>query len=127
MKLTNNFNKEEFDSKDGEQMPSEVFYNIVKLAQQLQILRNHIKKPIKINSGYRSPSHNKSIGGSKNSQHMLGKAADIKVKGISSRMLHGIIEDLISKGDMLQGGLGLYNGFVHYDFRNGKARWDFRK
>jgi hypothetical protein len=34
-----------------------------------------------------------------------------------------IIEDLIDRGDMLQGGLGLYNTFVHYDIRKTKARW----
>jgi len=28
---------------------------------------------------------------------------------------------------MKQGGLGLYDSFVHYDVRGVKARWDFRK
>lgn len=127
MKLTDNFSKSEFDSKDGAEMPVEVFHNVQKLANQLQALRDHLKKPIKINSGYRSPKHNNTIGGSKNSQHKLGKAADIKVKGISSRILYGIIENLINSSDMLQGGLGLYNGFVHYDIRGSRARWDYSK
>ena len=30
-------------------------------------------------------------------------------------------------GFMLQGGLGVYNTFVHYDIRKTKARWDYRK
>ena len=133
MKLTNNFSKHEFDCNDGSEMPSNVFYNVAKLAIQLQTLRNHINKSITVNSGYRSPYYNdvvlpsKGIKTSKNSQHKLGKAADIKVKGLSSSIVYGIIEDLISKGEMLQGGLGLYNGFVHYDIRNSNARWDFRK
>lgn len=80
MRLTANFTKKEFDSKDGEEMPQDVFFNIVKLANQLQILRSKLKRPIKINSGYRSPQHNKNVGGSPNSQHLLGKASDIKVK-----------------------------------------------
>lgn len=33
--------------------------------------------PIHINSAYRSPEVNKAVGGSKNSQHVLGQAADI--------------------------------------------------
>lgn len=37
--------------------------------------------PITITSGYRCPKHNKEVGGAKHSQHMKGKAADIKVKG----------------------------------------------
>ena len=127
MKLTENFSKLEFDSKDGAEMPNDVLMNVQKLAGQLQILRNNINKPITINSGYRSPEHNKNIGGVENSQHVLGKAADIQVKGISTRILAALIEDLINDGDMLQGGLGIYDKFVHYDIRKNKARWDYTK
>lgn len=127
MKLTKNFNKSEFDSKDGADMPENVLHNIQKLANQLQYIRDYLDRPIKVNSGYRSPSHNKAISGSKNSQHVLGKAADIKAKGIPTNTLYALIEDLIDKGEILQGGLGLYNTFVHYDIRKTKARWDYRK
>ena len=40
-------------------------------------LRNHIGKPIKINSFYRSVDLNKAIGGSSRSQHCQGRAIDI--------------------------------------------------
>lgn len=127
MRLTKNFSKSEFDSKDGANMPDEVLYNIQKLANQLQYIRDYLNKSIKVNSGYRSPEHNKSIGGVKNSQHVLGKAADIVVKDLSTKTLYELIDDLIQKGEILQGGLGLYNNFVHYDIRGTKARWDYRK
>lgn len=127
MRLSKNFWKSEFDSKDGAEMPKEVLFNIQKLANQLQVLRDYLGKSIKVNSGYRSPSHNKSIGGVKNSQHVLGKAADIVVKGIKPQELALIIERLIDNGEMLQGGIGIYNSFVHYDIRKKKARWDYRK
>ena len=123
MKLTKNFSKHEFDSKDGSEMPDEIFYNVQKLANQLQILRNFIAKPISINSGYRSPSHNKRVGGSINSQHLLGKASDIVVEDMQPIEVYNAIESLIEKGDMLQGGLSLYPTFVHYDIRKTKARW----
>lgn len=123
MKLTKNFSREEFDSKDGAEMPDEILYNIQKLANQLQFIRDYIGKPIKINSGYRSPSHNEAIGGSKNSQHKLGKAADIVVKGIKPKALVKIIEQLISDGEILQGGLSAYKTFTHYDIRGNKSRW----
>lgn len=127
MRLTKNFFKSEFDSKDGALMPKDVFYNILKLAIQLQTLRDYLGKPIKINSGYRSPEHNKAIGGVKNSQHVLGKAADIVVKGVKPEQLAVIIERLIDEGHMLQGGIGIYNTFLHYDIRRTRARWDYRK
>jgi uncharacterized protein YcbK (DUF882 family) len=124
MKLTKNFNKSEFESKDGSEMPNEVFYNIQKVANQLQFLRTHLGRSIKINSAYRSPEHNESIGGVKNSQHVLGKASDIVVAGLTTTEVYAVIEELIGKGDMLQGGLGLYNSFVHYDIRGSRARWN---
>ena len=52
--------------------------NLTRLCEEvLQPLRDHLKKPIKINSGYRSKELNLAIGGSKTSDHMDGKAADI--------------------------------------------------
>lgn len=127
MKITNNFSKKEFDSRDGSEMPQEVLSNIKEVARNLEVLRALVSAPIKINSGYRSPAHNKAIGGVKNSFHVKGMAADIKVEGYSSKHIYGLIEVLIERGDMKEGGLGLYNGFVHYDVRGTKARWDYRK
>ena len=53
----------------------------------LQPLREALGKPIKVNSGYRSPEINVAIGGSKNSQHMRGEAADITIKGMTVQEL----------------------------------------
>ena len=122
--MTKNFSKHEFDSKCGSEMPEEVYHNIVKVANQLQYLREFLGKPIKINSGYRSPEHNAKIGGVKGSQHTLGKAADISVEGVKPEFIYHYIEEAISNGEMLQGGLGLYETFVHYDIRGNKARWN---
>lgn len=127
MKLTKNFNKKEFESKDGAKMPDNILVNVAKLACNLQRLRDAIGKPILINSGYRSPSHNAKVGGSPNSQHLLGKAADIRVIGMNTGELALEINKLITAGEMMQGGLGIYDTFVHYDIRKKKARWDFRK
>ena len=123
MKLTENFNLSELESKDGAEMPQEVLINITKLACNLQRLRDALNRPIRINSGYRSSSHNEAIGGVKNSQHTKGKAADIVVDGLSSKRVKRAIESLILEGEMLQGGIGLYDTFVHYDIRKQRARW----
>lgn len=127
MRLTKNFTQREFKSRDGSKMPEDVLCNIKDLADSLQVLRDFLGEPIRINSAYRSPEHNKAIGGVKSSQHILGKAADIKVKDIETKDLYLIIESLIVDGKMKQGGLGLYDTFVHYDIRGSKARWDYRK
>ena len=122
--MTKNFSKHEFDSKDGVTMPRAVEVNIFRLAENLEILRNYIDCPIKINSGYRSPSWNAEIGGVNNSQHVKGNAADLVTLNFTPKQLYTIIEELIINGWMLEGGLGLYDTFVHYDIRGSRARWD---
>ena len=121
--MTKNFKRQEFNCKCGCDMPLEVYENVIKLAGQLQTLRDYVGRPIKINSAYRCPKHNKKIGGSETSQHLLGKAADITVQSLKPIEVYTIIEDLIDFGVMLQGGLGLYDTFVHTDIRRTRARW----
>ena len=124
--MTKNFKLKEFECKGGCDMPLEVYENIIKLASQLQFLRDYTGRPITINSAYRCPEHNAKVGGSKTSQHLLGKAADITIQSLKPIEVYALIEDLIDMGHMLQGGLGLYDTFVHYDIRKTKARWNGR-
>ena len=49
-----------------------------------QPLRDHFGKPVRINSGYRSPALNEAIGGSINSQHSKGEALDLEIDGVSN-------------------------------------------
>lgn len=46
----------------------------------LQCIREHFGKPLHITSGYRTAAHNAAVGGSKSSQHLLGRAADFWVE-----------------------------------------------
>lgn len=117
MQLTKNFKKSEFESKDGSPMPLDVLPNVVFMAQQLQKVRDYINKPIIINSAYRSPKHNAKVGGAKNSYHLYGKAVDIRVLGCSSLEIYTILENLIDSKIIPNGGIILYNSFVHYDVR----------
>jgi len=123
MRLTENFWLSEFESKDGSDTPDNVLNNLIELAENLQIIRDHFNMPVTINSGYRSPSHNKAVGGAKYSQHLKGKAADIVIEGHSPSVVKDTIENLIDAGVLKQGGLAEYNTFVHYDVRGHKARW----
>jgi uncharacterized protein YcbK (DUF882 family) len=123
MRLTKNFSLSEFDCNDGTEIPSELLTNVLELAENLQVLRDFVGVPIKINSSYRSLSHNAKIGGSKNSQHLFAKAADIVVESKSPEQVANIIKVLISEGKMKQGGISAYKTFTHYDIRGHKARW----
>jgi len=123
MKLTKNFSKSEFECKCGCEMPEHILDNVKELAFSLQRLRDKFNKPIKINSGYRCESHNKIIGGTKNSQHKKGLAADIVVKDKTPKEVYDFINKLSNLNMIKQGGLGKYNTFTHFDIRGYKARW----
>lgn len=113
-KLSSNFNLKEFECKCNE---CNITIVDAKLVNSLQTIRDHYKKKIYINSGYRCAKHNKAVGGSASSQHTKGKAADIVVKGIAPKEVAAFAESIGIKG------IGLYDTFVHIDTRTNKAYW----
>ena len=123
MKLTENFSREEFDCKDGSKMPDSVLVNVKELAKNLQIIRDLVCVPITINSAYRNAIYNKQIGGANKSLHLVGKASDITIKGMTPKEVHTLLSNLMEEGTIAEGGLGSYNSFTHYDIRGTKARW----
>jgi zinc D-Ala-D-Ala carboxypeptidase len=66
--------------------------------------------PFKITSGYRCPAYNKSVGGSKNSAHMRGLAADIAIKNSLERIL--AIQAVLDAGFER---IGIGPDFIHVD------------
>lgn len=56
----------------------------------LDPIRDIVRKPIIITSGYRSPQLNKMVGGVDNSQHMSGCAADFHVKGYNTFKMYKV-------------------------------------
>lgn len=113
--LTKNFHSSEFDCKDGTPVPENLMCNVRELAVNLQVLRDDLDSPIHVISGYRTPSHNKAVGGAKYSQHLKAKAGDLVHRQLTPKQIHARIENLIKAGKMKDGGLGLYKTFVHYD------------
>jgi hypothetical protein len=59
----------------------------------LQPVRDHFGKGVKVNSGFRSPESNAAVGGSKTSDHCLGRAADIEIPGVANAELAQWIMD----------------------------------
>jgi uncharacterized protein YcbK (DUF882 family) len=122
--LTKDFHLSEFACKDGTPVPEQYYENVKKVAENLQVLRDAIGEPVFISgSGYRTPEHNKKVGGAPKSQHLTASAADISVKSLTPKQLAAKIERLIKDRKMKQGGIGIYPGFVHYDIRGRAARW----
>ena len=88
MNLSKNFSLEEMCRSNTARvkgLPNVPNAEQVKNLQQLcknvlQPLRDHLGKPVVINSGFRSQAVNMAVGGTNNSQHMKGEAADIKCK-----------------------------------------------
>lgn len=86
----------------------------------LQALRKALGRPVGIDSAYRTPEHNKAVGGSPNSQHLLGKAFDIRLSQEGERDL--VVETALACGFR---GIGQYDTFVHVDIGPSRT-WDFR-
>lgn len=122
-RLTDNFSLSEFRCKDGTDVPDSLMEHVFLLAENLQILREEVGKPIRVISGYRTPAYNRRIKGAPKSQHMLAKAADIKISGMTPTEVKEVIVKLIKAGRMKSGGVGLYKTFTHYDVRGRNARW----
>lgn len=80
-----NFNRKEFICKCGKCNGDVEMYE--ELLEILQAIRNKYKKPVTVTSGIRCAKHNKNVGGVSNSRHLKGKAADIKIKGVSGAEL----------------------------------------
>ena len=124
VQLSKNFYLDEFECRDKSDIPLKVFSNILELVEQMQKIRDILGKTITVNSGYRSPNYNKSIGGASRSQHILGKACDFTVKGLTPYQVADRLEDLMQGGSIINGGLGEYDTFTHYDIRNKPSRWN---
>ena len=116
------FRVREFRCRDG----SDAIMIDQTLVVLLQCIREHFGKPITITSGYRTAAHNTAVGGSRSSQHLLGKAADIQVADTTVEAVAAYAESLMPDW----GGVGRYpvkagrtKGWVHVDTRPNKSRW----
>lgn len=115
------FKVREFQSKDGHPVVL-IDDGLVKMLDQI---RDYFGKEVIINSGYRTASHNAAVGGVSNSQHTLGKAADIVVKGVPPAVVQTYAYD------QLNGTVGTYSTFTHIDTRTTvklfRGNWDFHR
>lgn len=119
--LSKNFTRKDFKCPCGctrQMVDSE-------LVEKLQAIRDKLGKAIKVTSGYRCIKHNasKAVGGSPNSKHRYGMAADWRTENRSiNPVALGILAQAVGFG-----GIGIYwhsrGAFVHADTRGTKATW----
>jgi hypothetical protein len=112
--------------------------NIQKCAENLQKAKAEFSRlaggavsiALRPGGGYRTPELNVKCSGDANSLHLQGMAADFQVLlGSSQPFTHAqvaAIMDGLMGSVISQGGLGIYDNFVHYDVRGGHSRWDKR-
>ncbi len=83
--------------------------NLMALISQIE---SRFRKKVVITSGYRSPSHNRSVNGAKASLHMQCKAADLHVPGVNGQEVARFVRAL-----PMRGGVGTYchTAAIHID------------
>ena len=83
---------------------------------RLQKLRDRLNKPMVLTSAYRSPAHNRRVGGAKNSYHMQGVAFDVRMENHDPHQF-----ETAARAEGFTG-FGYYpkSGFMHID--TGPAR-----
>ncbi|MFC1885239.1 D-Ala-D-Ala carboxypeptidase family metallohydrolase [Thermodesulfobacteriota bacterium] len=114
--LSKHFKREEFACHDAcgfDTVDSE-------LLAVLEDVRAFFDAPVIVTSGCRCRVQNEKIHGSKNSQHVFGKAADIKVMAVPSSDVAHYLERKYPD----RYGIGRYKTWTHIDVRSGPARWD---
>jgi uncharacterized protein YcbK (DUF882 family) len=110
------FKPREFRSKDGlSGMPQ------IKAMLALDELRERFGHPLKIVSAYRSPEHNKAVGGATNSYHLKGLAFDISTEGWNEG---DKLEFVVRAHQHQFMGFGFYDTFLHIDRRSTLTFWE---
>ncbi len=90
----------------------------VVLAREFETIRAAVGRPILILSAYRTEAHNRKIGGARDSQHVQGRALDLRAPtGWTLERFYGVIRGIAMTKDSKLFGLGLYGVFVHIDVR----------
>jgi len=101
------FTLSEFDSLDS---PGSGVHMDPAFLSMLDSTREEAGIPFNINSGYRTLSHNIKVGGSHNSAHLRGKAADISAPSSTDKFL--IIRASLHNGFRR---IGIGSDFIHLD------------
>ena len=110
---------------DGTPYPPEFIPRLVPLVVEFEFVRALLGgKPIRVNSAYRTEEWNRRVGGVKSSQHVQGRALDMKHRN-PKKLLEACLFRYRNYHQSAIRGLGLYSWGVHMDtrLRDHLARW----
>lgn len=105
-----------------------VISSLKKLCENvLQPLRDKYEKPIIVTSGYRSSRLNKAVGGSSTSDHVYGRAADIRTVDDNNKILWDLLLDMVQKGEIYVKQVIDEFGYdwIHVSFQEGNKKNQF--
>jgi hypothetical protein len=122
-KISRWFCERDVTNGDSRRIPtggSEVYQNVMRMAAELDKIRDEWGQPIGVTSWYRPPRINAEVGGAQFSQHLNGGAADIYT--LNGRDYE--FEDFLDRhwGGGLGYGVASGRGFTHLDLREGGWR-----
>ena len=105
--------------------PAHLVGAVLETARLASLVAASVGGRVRVVSGYRSKAYNDAIDGAPKSQHVEGRAVDLApIAPLSVDELHTRILAMVGDRTIPQGGVGKYKGFVHYDWRGSRARWD---
>lgn len=105
---------DELACKDGTPYPERWrLTRAVDLSRAFGAVRSAVGLPIVVLSGYRTAAHNASVGGTRHSQHVEGRALDLlPPRGWDATGLAAVVRSVLEIR-----GVGVYPTFVHMDIR----------
>jgi uncharacterized protein YcbK (DUF882 family) len=121
--LSPHFRLIEFDGPGLSQVPEQAEFGLAYLCREvLEPLRSRFG-PVTIISGYRTPGHNRQVGGARRSRHLYDTyprtpGVDLECARLTPEDWYAFLNHRLSRG-----GLGVYRSHVHLDLRTTKARW----
>ena len=130
--VTPHFTWAEFACLDAQKtpVPPNLRANTIRLCWLLEKLRHQLGDvAISIDSGYRTPAHNRQVGGAADSRHTHGDAADFFVAQVDRWIAQGTAADrtaVLAMANRIFAGGGVGNetsGTLHVDARGWKARF----
>ena len=128
-RLSEHFVVEEFDCRDGTKVKQRDYKGLEALCKTyLEPLRKKHGR-VTINSGFRTASYNRKIGGASKSYHVYtdhdgnDQAADVRCAQGNSGNWHATLNWLRKNKRGGRGGLGKYDSFCHIDMRDYKSDW----
>ncbi len=124
-KVSKYFTVREVTNADRRRIPqsNDIKQSVFTLAQELDKVREAWGSPLLVNSWYRPPDINRAVGGASNSQHLYGKAADIRPAQGNIYDFQKWLDNVAWKDKAV--GYGAKKGFVHVDLRPGRIRWNY--